>query len=461
MGPLGAFRNELLQEEGGGNRARVDAADVLEVRGVAAEFLGVFLDQRQLPKHLAVRLARLDHGAHPLGVVSHDSGDPGAERAHGGSGQGRDVHDMRGALLSGAGQRIGEHEAALGVGVVHHHGLAVAGAEDVSRPRSRRSRIVLGGRHDSGDRHRHALPGHRRHGGEHRGRAGHVAFHGPHPGGRLERYAAGVEGDALAHESEVIPVLRGGRRAVPEHDEARSPVAPLPDGDQPGIPLLPERLLVPDLDLESGFGRDPMGLAGQGFGSDGFRRLVDEIPGAVHFGSEPHGAGDPVPGRFEGFLGDHDPHPRRCRVAGVLEVPREAVRAEGGAFRHRSREGGTITALEREDHFPVMEVAGVPEGARRQNADSVGHRIVAGGPGVERQRRGAPRPAMPRHRSLDLRVPEDPRGVRQEIVFPSRLRGGEVVIVVEEIRDQRTSPGGGVRRNLNLRCLSPHRRTPP
>ena len=66
---------------------------------------------------------------------SHDAGHARAQGAHHGAGQGRDVHDVGGALLAGAGQAVGEDEAALGVGVVHHDRLAVLGREDVARAR--------------------------------------------------------------------------------------------------------------------------------------------------------------------------------------------------------------------------------------------------------------------------------------------------------------------------------------
>ena len=50
-------------------------------------------------------------------------------------------------------------------------------------------------------------PGQRLHQADHDARAGHVPFHVFHAGGRLDRDAAGVEGDALADEGE--------RRACP------------------------------------------------------------------------------------------------------------------------------------------------------------------------------------------------------------------------------------------------------
>ena len=67
-------------------------------------------------------------------VVAHHAGDLVAERDDHVAGQGRDVDDHVGLLLGGADQRVGQDQAALGVGVEHldrgavAHGEYVAGA---------------------------------------------------------------------------------------------------------------------------------------------------------------------------------------------------------------------------------------------------------------------------------------------------------------------------------------------
>ena len=53
-------------------------------------------------------------------------------RTHG-AGEGGDVDHVGGALLARAVQAVGEHQPALGVGVVDHDRLAVLGREDVAR----------------------------------------------------------------------------------------------------------------------------------------------------------------------------------------------------------------------------------------------------------------------------------------------------------------------------------------
>jgi hypothetical protein len=59
-------------------------------------------------------------------------------------------------------------------------------------------------------------PGQRRHQADDGGRAAHIALHLVHAGARLERDAAGVEGDALADKADRLLALRA---AIPFHDD--------------------------------------------------------------------------------------------------------------------------------------------------------------------------------------------------------------------------------------------------
>ena len=98
--------------------------------------------------------------------------------------------------------RVAQDEATLRVGVGDLHALAVEGADDVTRARGVRSGHVLDGR-----RHRQHGDAGRQLGGrgdgvDDRGRAGLVGLHLVHVGRRLEADAAGVEGDALAHQGQ-------------------------------------------------------------------------------------------------------------------------------------------------------------------------------------------------------------------------------------------------------------------
>ena len=104
-------------------------------------------------------------------------------------------------------QRVGEHDAALGVGVQHLDRLARRRGDDVARPVGGAARHVLGGAdhadHVQGQLEQRARAQHADHG---RG-ARHVVLHLVHARGGLDRDAAGVERDALADEAD-------GRRAA-------------------------------------------------------------------------------------------------------------------------------------------------------------------------------------------------------------------------------------------------------
>ena len=67
-------------------------------------------------------------------VVAHEPGRPLAERDDLAAGQGRDVDDDVGVFLAGPGERVAEHQPALGVGVEHLDPLAAVHGQHVGRP---------------------------------------------------------------------------------------------------------------------------------------------------------------------------------------------------------------------------------------------------------------------------------------------------------------------------------------
>ena len=73
----------------------------------------------------------------PVVVVGDQAGVGRAERDDDGAGQRRDVDDPLGALAVAPGERVGEDQAALGVGVVDLDRLAVELGDDVAGARSR------------------------------------------------------------------------------------------------------------------------------------------------------------------------------------------------------------------------------------------------------------------------------------------------------------------------------------
>ena len=92
------------------------------------------------------------------------------------------------------------------------------------------------------------------HCGQHGGGPAHVGLHGLHAGGRLERQAARVEGDPLAHQGQVghpTVDLDGVGGLVVDPDQAGRLGRAAGHPEQAAQPLLDDPLLVPDLDASS------------------------------------------------------------------------------------------------------------------------------------------------------------------------------------------------------------------
>ena len=84
---------------------------------------------------------------------------------------------------------------------------------------------------------------------DHSGGAGHVALHIFHAGSRLDRHAAGIEHDALAHEGDRLAARLA---AVPlHHREARRPGRALRDAEKRAHAELAHLLFGEDLDLDA------------------------------------------------------------------------------------------------------------------------------------------------------------------------------------------------------------------
>ena len=147
------------------------------------------------------------------------------------------VSVARSTMRSGAstvvrvGERVGEHQPALRVGVEHLDRPAAVVGDDVPHPHRGAGRHVLRRRHQAGDPDRAAEPASADMARDHRGPAGHVGLHGLHAVVGLQRQPAAVERDALADQHHV-PARLGGCAgpAAPAWDTARV-IAEL---DQPG-----------------------------------------------------------------------------------------------------------------------------------------------------------------------------------------------------------------------------------
>ena len=117
-------------------------------------------------------------------------------------------------------QAVAEHQPAFRIGVDHFDGLALRAAENVARLDRAAARHVLRGRHDADDADRRAEHGDRAHRARHGGAARHVVLHPLHAVGRLDRNAAGVEGDAFADQAEDRVRATLGRVVAEDHQRA-------------------------------------------------------------------------------------------------------------------------------------------------------------------------------------------------------------------------------------------------
>jgi len=120
---------------------------------------------------------------------------------------------VRRAVAQRVRQRIGQDEAALGVGVHDLDGLAVGADDHVAWSLRGRPRHVFGRRDDRHDIERQLTGGDDVDGREHGRCPGHVVLHPAHVLGVLERDAAAVEGDSFADQGEDRDVF--GRSLAP------------------------------------------------------------------------------------------------------------------------------------------------------------------------------------------------------------------------------------------------------
>ncbi len=204
MGP-GHVTDEALEQQRGRDGSRLTGlADVLHVGNLRFDVALVDVGQRELPVALPHLRAGVDHASDELLGGAHDRGDLPAQGDGDRTGQGGHVDNRIGLELSGEREAIGEDEATLGVGVEHLDGLAVSGDEHVVGLGGTAARHVLGHRRDGRHLDGELQASYEAEGREHDRRAGHVGLHRDHAGGGLQREPTRVEGDALAHQHDVL-----------------------------------------------------------------------------------------------------------------------------------------------------------------------------------------------------------------------------------------------------------------
>jgi hypothetical protein len=188
-----------------------------------------------------------------------------------------------------------------------------------------------------------------RHERDHVRRAAHVALHLLHASGRLDADAAGVEGQALADEDELLLGLAAGR--VRHVDEARRARAPLPHSGEEVHAALFDGPLIEHGDLEAvRLAHRDSGVSERLWIED-VRRLVDEIT------RDADGLADALPdgyGVSPGLAdllagGDRDALEGGLREAFAREVAREAVGTQDNALGGRAL-AAFDAGRESEDH---------------------------------------------------------------------------------------------------------------
>ena len=210
--------------------------------------------------------AQFRAGRQPFGkgVIIGEQAGHLAAKGHGArAGEGGDVHHGGGRPhLLGIVQGVAEHEPAFGVGILDLHRIAGGGAHHVAGAAGVAVGHVLGAGHEADDPAGGPFLGQGHQHGQHVGRAGHVAFHGVHLGGGLDADAAGVKGDALAHQHQrlVLLVAFGG---VFQHHEARRPRGALAHGQQRAHVLGAHGFLVQHRAGQAHAAGDAFGTLGQ------------------------------------------------------------------------------------------------------------------------------------------------------------------------------------------------------
>ena len=196
--PGGVFGHEFLEEECCRDGASV-ASRILEVGELVLEGVGVFFFERHAPELFAAGFAAVNHLQAKVIVIAEESRDGVTEGTDHGARKGGKVHNVGGTDFARFGKSVAENQAAVGVGVVDHDGLAVLTWENRLI-----ADCIFGEAADGAHANRELEGGDSLDGGE-RGRcATHVANHFGHGFRRFQAEAAGIKRETLADNHQVI-----------------------------------------------------------------------------------------------------------------------------------------------------------------------------------------------------------------------------------------------------------------
>ena len=128
-------------------------------------------------------------------------------------GQRGGIDDMSGAVAIRIGQGVCQDQPAFGIGIENFDRFAGERCDDIAGALGFAVDHVLNERRVTGDRNSGFQLRDGAHGPDHSSGARHVVLHFFHAVARLDRDAAGIEGDSFAEKREVVPSF-GARRPV-------------------------------------------------------------------------------------------------------------------------------------------------------------------------------------------------------------------------------------------------------
>ena len=373
MNPVLDVADELAEEERRADRAAPAIAGVLEIRGVALELVFEILEKRQAPHLLA---AAADGGLELLGgrVIRRVPARAGvAEGDDAGAGERRVVDEEIGLERSRVGEGVGEDQTSLGVGVDDLDALAVERRPHVAGAVRVAVGHVLGGGKDAVHLDVRLEARDDLHETDDVRRSAHVVLHLAHARGGLDRDAAGVERDALAHHHDAAAIGAVSRGDVGKVHHTRFMLAALADGLEQAHAALLDLAVVEDLDLEVLFLRHQLRRGGEGFGEKDVRRLVGQIAREVDAGGDDLTEIDASLRVGREIGGEADGHLRelRLRLAIAGHVLGEAIGAHLQAFDDLAE--AALEAVRQTEHEALRLVGvGGAGGLRGERADVAG-----------------------------------------------------------------------------------------
>ena len=208
MSPGDALAHELLQEQARSQRATVAGTNVLDVSNGGLQALTQVGLQRHRPVRLTRSSAGSNHAVTNL-LVTEQSRSAQTQSSHSGTGQGRDIQDDIRVRLGRQSDTISHDQAALSVSVQHLNGTAITHGDDVFRAQCVTAGHVLSQAQVTGHSNRNIQLSGSNHSVQHGSSTRHIALHGHHRSGRLQRVTTGIESNALTDQSNVsLRVLR-------------------------------------------------------------------------------------------------------------------------------------------------------------------------------------------------------------------------------------------------------------